>query len=176
MRNLSYFTPALALAACAALAFAVGSATEAALHGCAHCGREESCQKICRLVCEEKKVNVVCWGSKCEDFCLPGHSHRDSKHCEDVCEVEKCNEEEVCSKPRPFIWYDWIPGCSKGIATKKKLMKKTVVKTVPSYRWVVEDLCAQCLRQCEDAPPPAAGAPIPPPPVSGAKVVYGRRE
>lgn len=150
------------------------SAARAGIHGCAHCGCERSCQKVCRLICEEKKVNVVCWGCKCEDFCLSGHSHRDCKHCEEVCEADACSKEGVCSHPKPFVWYDWIPGCSPGIATKKKLMKKTVVKTIPSYKWVVEDLCPQCVNKCQNCDPPSAGAPVPPPPLPGAKLLYGR--
>ena len=34
---------------------------------CAHCGCCCSCQKVCRLVEEEKKVEIVCWGKKCEE-------------------------------------------------------------------------------------------------------------
>jgi hypothetical protein len=177
MRNPFCSPLAIVLSFGTALIIAAASATKAGNHGCAHCGREQSCQKVCRLVCEEKKVNVVCWGGKCEDFCLPGHSQRDGKHCEAACEAEACNQDGICSKPKPFVWHDWIPGCSKGSATKHKLMKKTVVKTVPSYKWVVEDLCPQCLNKCQNCEPPPSGAPVPPPPPApGAKVVYGRVE
>ena len=49
---------------------------------CAHCGCANSCQKVCRLVCEEKKVDVLCWGCKCENFCVPGPSKPGCQHCE----------------------------------------------------------------------------------------------
>lgn len=176
MRRRPYSNTAILFAASTVILIAAATATKAGNHGCARCGREQSCQKVCRLVREEKKVNIVCWGCKCEDFCLPGHSDRDCKHCEAVCETDECNQDGVCSKAKPFVWYDWLPGCSKGIATKNKLMKKTVVKTIPSYKWIVEDLCSQCLKQCDGGAPPT-GTPIPPPPpVPGAKVVYGRVE
>src|SRR5690349_14158950 len=111
----------------------------AALAGdqCAHCGCQ-GCEQVCRLVREEKKVNITCWGCKCEDFCVPGKSCRDGRNCDEVC--DECDG-EVCSAPKKFVWYNWIPGCAENIYTKKKLMKKTITKTVPSYKWVVEDLC-----------------------------------
>ena len=57
--------------------------------------------------------------------------------------------------------------------TKKKLMKKTETVTVPSYKWVVEDLCDNCEANCgcavvgpdDDVPPP--------PETAGAKLLYG---
>lgn len=140
---------------------------------CAHCGCQSSCQKICRLVCEDKKVPVVCWGCKCEDFCLPGHSKRECKHCEDVC--DDCDDPEVCHKPKTFSWYDWVPSCKSHIYTKTKLMKKTVTKTIPSYKWVVEDVCCECEKCC----PVCAvepGAEVPPPPKVAAKLIPGKIE
>jgi len=148
------------------LAVLVASAIRA--HGadgcCAHCGCACSCQKICRLVCEEKKVDVICWGCKCEDFCVPGHSKPGCQHCEKVC--GDCEDPCDCTKPhaksKNFVWTEWIPGCAK-ILTKKKLMQKIVTKKVPSYKWVVEDLCAQCAaaREASDATPVVAAPAAP---------------
>jgi len=45
--------------------------------------------------------------------------------------------------------------------TRKKLMKKTVTKKIPSYKWVVEDLCKECLSK-EEPVKVAADAVIPP--------------
>lgn len=42
-------------------------------------------------------------------------------------------------------------------------MKKTVTKTVPSFKWVVEDLCADCEAKTQDAVVPP-GIAVPPPP------------
>ncbi len=38
------------------------------LHKCQRCGCEAACQKVTRVVCEMKKVKVVCWEVKCEEF------------------------------------------------------------------------------------------------------------
>ncbi len=39
---------------------------------CLHCHRHADCTKVCRLVCEEKKVEVTLWGCETEEFCVPG--------------------------------------------------------------------------------------------------------
>lgn len=109
--------------------------------GCRRCGCVEGCQKVCRLEQVDKKVTVTCWGIESADFCLPGPSKPGCKHCELVCDEE--DPKSPCTKPQPFSWYDWIPGCAT-VHTKQKLMKKTVTKTIPSYKWVVEDLCPAC--------------------------------
>jgi len=134
---------------------------------CARCGCQDCC-KVCRLVREDKKVPVICWGMKCEDFCDQGPSCRGCKNCEEVCQSTEKDATGPCVAPKDFVWYDWIPGCSKGILTKKKLMKKTVTKTVPSFKWVVEDLCAECEAKTQDAVVPP-GVAIPPPPKVDAK-------
>lgn len=136
---------------------------------CAGCGRTGSCQKICRLVCEEKKVQITCWGSQCEDFCLPGPSKPGCQHCELVC-ADDADPKSPCAKPKKFVWTDWIPTSCGKVHTKTKLMKRTVTKKVPSYKWVVEDLCAECESAKEVAGIPE-GASIPPLPLVDAKVL-----
>jgi hypothetical protein len=133
---------------------------------CAHCGCQD-CERVCRLVREDKKVNITCWGCKCEDFCAPGKSCRDGRNCEEVC--DDCDG-EVCTAPKKFVWYNWVPGCAEHIYTKKKLMKKTVVKTIPSYKWVVEDLCPNCQGKCQCAEV-EPGAKIPDPPPVAARIL-----
>jgi len=131
---------------------------------CTHCGYRGSCNKVCRLKYEEKKVDVICYGLKCEDFCVGGCSTRCAKHCEILCEecdgVDPC--EAVSSGPKKFVWSEWTPKRCAKMYTKSKLMKKTITKKIPTYKWVVEDLCAQCetANGAEDIP----GATIPPPP------------
>jgi hypothetical protein len=139
---------------------------------CAHCRNHGSCRKYCRLVYEEKKVEVICWGGQEEDFCLPGPSKRGCKHCELVC--DDCNNTEgVITKPKRFVWYEWIPGCSSRIYTKNKLVKKTEIKKVPSYKWVVEDLCGPCRKNIVDMAVPA-DAEIPSVPTIGEPVQFVR--
>jgi hypothetical protein len=156
-----------------ALLFCCGPiAVAGGLGRCAHCGCHTDCCKVCRLVEEEKKVEVVCYGAKCEDFCIAGPSKRGCQHCETVCDF--CDQPDPKGpdyvKPKAFVWTDWMPGCAE-VFTKKKLMKKTITKKVPSYKWVVEDLCPKCERNSTGASVPA-GTPLPKPPVEGARVKY----
>lgn len=120
-------------------------AGQARAAGCRHCGCHNGCRKVCRLVCEEKKVEITCWGSKEEEFCIPGPSRPGCKHCETVCAEcdDKHDPKSPLVLPKKFVWTEWIPGCAK-VHTRKKLMKRTITKTIPSYKWVVEDLCDQC--------------------------------
>jgi hypothetical protein len=93
---------------------------------CARCGRECPCHKVCRLVCDVKKVEVTCFEVQCEDFCAPlprlcGHG------CCSDCGHGACNP----------------PKCGN-VRTKKTLVKRTVTKEVPTYKCVVEYLCSDC--------------------------------
>ena len=47
--------------------------------------------------------------------------------------------------------------------TKTKLMQKKITVKIPSYKWVVEDLCSQCDAECVSAEI-KPGTKIPPPP------------
>jgi hypothetical protein len=142
---------------------------------CARCGCHDSCQKVCRLVCEEKKVDVICWGMKCEDFCVPGPSKPCCKQCDVVCDDCGKNHKEgdPVATPHRFIWRDWIPSAHANIYTKKKLMQRIDTKKVPSYKWVVEDLCKKCESKTESASV-EPGAQIPPAPDVDAKVLVAR--
>jgi hypothetical protein len=124
------------------------------------------------LVFEEKKVNVSCWGCKAEDFCLPGPSKPGCRHCDEVCApCEAGAEADVCVRPKRFVWWEWAPGCSAGVHTRTKLMRKFVVRKIPAYKWVVEDLCDHCEAHCTCAEVPA-GAEVPLPPKTDAKLKY----
>lgn len=130
---------------------------------CAHCGcRNAPVQKTCRLVCEQKKVTVTCWGCKEEDFCVPGPSRPGCKHIETVCD-ESADPKAPCSQPKKFAWTEWSASSCAKVYTKQKLMKKTVTKTVPSYKWVVETLCEQCQAGCAPVSVPV-GTHVPPAP------------
>lgn len=138
---------------------------------CAHCGHGGECCKVCRLVCEDKKVEVICWGVKCEEFCVPCHGKRCDEHCEMVCDECDSDPETPYSKPKRFIWYDWLP-TKATMHTRHKLMKKTITKNVPTYKWVVEDLCPHCSANCPCASI-EPGTELPPvPPVPGASLKY----
>ncbi len=142
---------------------------------CDHCGCDAPCQKVCRLVKHEKKVDVVCWGCKCEDFALPKPSTPGCKHCDEVCLAgEAGNAGPDCVKPKAFVWREWLPGCGATIHTKRKLMKRVESRKLPSFKWEVETLCPRCEAGAEvaDYDPDQA---IPLPPASDAKLLYGQR-
>lgn len=135
---------------------------------CAHCGDASACQRVCRLVSEDRKVTTTCWGYQCEEFCVPGPSKPGCKHCETVCDECKDAESKVHVKPHRLVWSDWNPACFANRFTKAKLMKKTESKKVQGYKWVVEDVCAACVSRCALVDPPADNAEIPPlPPERG---------
>lgn len=116
---------------------------------CDHCGKTVQCRKVCHLKTEEKKVEVTCWGSKCEPFCVPGPSERGCQHCETVCQQCQTDDPTVpYAEPKRFLWSEWRPGCAE-VHYRKKLMKKTVTVKVPTHKWVVEDLCTECCAQCK---------------------------
>ncbi|MFN0053881.1 MAG: hypothetical protein ACKV0T_17010 [Planctomycetales bacterium] len=117
---------------------------------CVRCGCEP-CEKVCRLVREEKKITVTCLGYKDEEICVGGRSERGAKNCEMVCD-ENCDPEKLCSQPKRRVWFDWEPKNPPTIYTKRKLMRKTITKKVPSFKWVVEDLCEQCRQKAETEP------------------------
>lgn len=139
-----------------------------AIGACALCGHHGPCNKVCRLKCEDKKVEVICWGLKRENFCVNGCSKRCEKHCEIIC--EECNHvdpyEQASFGPKKFVWSDWIPRHCAKMYTKNKLVKKTVTKKIPTYKWVVEDLCPHCelktnnteVTPVSTVPPPQATA------------------
>jgi hypothetical protein len=138
---------------------------------CAHCGRSPiQCQKICRLKKEDRKITTTCWGMECEDFCVPGPSTPDCQQYEMVC-AKGPEDKKICAQPKRLVWTSWIPGCDAEIFTKRKLMKKTVTKTVPSFKWVVEDACPQCIAAIEPVAVPK-GVKIPPAPqIDGARIL-----
>ena len=84
---------------------------------CSHCGCHSHLKKVCRLVCDTKKVTDVDYAVKCEDICLHGRSKKCGCEC--------------------------IPTCHK-IKTVKKLLKIETTREVPVYKCVVEAICGNC--------------------------------
>ena len=113
---------------------------------CVHCGCQQQVKKVCRIEKVDKKITVTCWGAQDEEFLIGDPSTPDKEHCETVCtkNSEDKLDDKVCASPKALKWTSWIPGNCATVFTKTKLMKKTVTKTVPSYKWVIEDVCAQC--------------------------------
>jgi hypothetical protein len=109
------------------------------IYGC--CSRP-ACGKICKLVCETKKITAVGYGCECETICIPGRSQQGCKHCETRC----CCDSDVkgCEPKIEFCWYDWFPcGCGKP-RTVRVLTKYEAEKEVCWYHWEVVDGCNGC--------------------------------
>jgi hypothetical protein len=138
---------------------------------CASCGCKNAPEKTCRLVKTTKKIKVICYGCKSEDFCVPGRSQKCTTHCEDGACAKSCGCKTACScdqAPKDsFKWTEWIPGCAT-MRTKKVLVKYEVTKEVPSYKWVVEAACARCCGEGATKEIGGAAAPIPPVPTSAS--------
>jgi hypothetical protein len=141
-----------------------GSATAADRCGtpdsCGHCGRRSVCNKVCRVVCEMKKVTKVVWTVECDEFCapLPGCGHGCGS-CGDACGCgeESCDScaKDACAelRSRPLV----APKCGK-VRCRKTLVKKEITCEVPAYKCVVEFRCPGCEADCsaEEATPAAA--------------------
>jgi hypothetical protein len=160
----SVFPPLLTLA----LTLLAGAISYAGGGLCDQCGCD-GCNKVCRLVREDRKITVNCWAMKKEKFCLGGPSCPGCEHCEMVCDEKTGDPKAPCAEAKRMVWIDWIPNCHARMFTKNKLMKKTVTKTVPGFKWVVEDLCGECKSKVQAAEIPP-GADVPPPPVRAANV------
>ena len=142
--------------------------------GCDYCGCDAGgCRTICRLEKTEKTVDVTCWACKSEEFCIPGKSHRNCKHCEMMCmscgagDTDDCGCNQLVPRPRKRVWYSWIPGCAR-VQTRKKLYRKTTQVKIPTYKWVVERVCPACEAHIE-AVPIGRGATTARPPVAESK-------
>ncbi len=191
-------TMALAAAACLALALPAeaqqacgpadpGCCTSAGK--CCHCGSCAPCKKVCRIVCEMKKVEITCWDVECEDFCpLLPRLGRDP--CSPSASSDCTPEPSCCGSCGPCT-----SGCPERcikppkcglMRTKKKLVKRTVTREVPVYKCVVECVCCDCRggekggvpTEAEPALPPEAPPPmkavssetIPPAPIPASSI------
>lgn len=119
-----------------------------AAEACARCCQRSACCKVCVLESETKKVEITCWGCKSEDFCMPGRSIPNADHCQMIdCGASQSASTKTESKPKRFLWTDWTPRCAT-VMTKKKLMKRTVIKEIPTFKWVAKELCDVCNSEC----------------------------
>lgn len=129
---------------------------------CARCGRS-NCEPVCRLVPEPRKVGTTCWGVKYEEFCVSGPSCREAHVCEEACCETDCPP-KVETQPKTWRWWRWSPPKTARVFPRAKLMKKTVTKSVPGYKWVLEPLCPVCVAAIEhpEIDNPAEIPPLPP--------------
>jgi len=91
-----------------------------------HC---HACGKVCRVVCEMKKIKKTVWVVECEEFCVPLPGCCEGKrHC---CQTSGCRDS--CASPRRPMS---VPRCGK-VRCRKKLIKKEFTYAVPVYKCVV---------------------------------------
>jgi hypothetical protein len=124
---------------CCALVLLAGAASAQASDCCDSCGCDAQCCKVCRCVPSTKKVTKTEYDCECEDFCVPGPSLRTVCH-------DECGKKKII----------YTPTCAE-VRTRKKLVKKETSKTVPTTKWVVENLCPKCSSQKTSEPAPNDG-------------------
>ncbi len=108
-----------------------------------------ACGKVCKLVCETKKLTSICYGCQSKDICLPNPSRSGCKHCA-AC-YGKCPPDSSanCQDSPPkcqFCWRDWFAcGCAES-RTVHVLTKYQAEKEICWYHWeVVDATCCDCV-------------------------------
>jgi hypothetical protein len=134
----------MALGIVATSAWSTGAARAGEMtYGCA---TRPACGKICKLVCETKKLQAVGYGYKCESICIPSRSRRGCKHCDTTCCAG--DDLEGCAPKIEFCWYDWFAcGCATP-RTVKVLTKYQAERKIDSFHWeVVDASCCDSVTQ-----------------------------
>ncbi len=113
-----------------------------------------ACGKVCKLVCEPKKLVSIGYGSECKQICIPGPSEPGCQHCACCCGERKCAPCACCQPTAPlfkFCWRDWCPcGCAQPRSVKV-LTKYQLEKKVRWYHWEVVDAhCCNCAHAIDD--------------------------
>lgn len=107
-----------------------------------------ACGKVCKLVCETRKLVDVGYGNECKAICLPAPSRPGCKHCATICGECKCDPCTNCETTAPkfeFCWRDWFAcGCTTP-RNIKVLTKYQAEKKICWYHWeVVDASCCDC--------------------------------
>jgi hypothetical protein len=110
-----------------------------------------ACGKVCKLVCETKKLTAIGYGCECKDICIPDPSRAGCKHCA-VCygkgACDTCGGCQSCPPKCQFCWRDWFAcGCAEPRSVRV-LTKYQAEKKICWYHWEVVD--AAC---CDGASP-----------------------
>jgi len=107
-----------------------------------------TCGKVCKLVCETKKLTATCYGSQPKDFCIPEPSRRGCKHCAECYgkSTDPCTDCNTCQPKCEFCWRDWFAcGCAQP-RTVRVLTKYQAEKEICWYHWeVVDASCGDCV-------------------------------
>src|SRR5262245_13940383 len=119
------------------------------------CCTRPACGKVCKLVCEKKKLTAFGYGYECKDICIPCPSQCGCKHCDVCCGECKCEDNcGCCCTPAgpacKFCWRDWFAcGCAQP-RTVKVLTKYQCEKKIDWYHWEVVDAgCCDGINCCD---------------------------
>lgn len=116
----------------------IAAANEFALE----CACPARCGKVCKLVCEKKKLTAICFGCECDEICIPGPSRAGGKHCATCngeCTADACTDCQNHPPQCEFCWRDWFAcGCARP-RTVKVLTKYQAEKEIGWYHWEVTD-------------------------------------
>lgn len=114
-----------------------------------------ACGKVCKLVCETRRLTSIGYGSKCKSICLPDPSRAGCKHGA-IC-YGKCDDKpgDCCPNCQPkceFCWRDWFAcGCAQPRMVHV-LTKYQAEKKICWYHWeVVDAACCDCAEPTEAA-------------------------
>jgi hypothetical protein len=133
----------------AEVALVLGPAHVAAGDECLLDWSRPACGKVCKLVCEKKKLTAICYGCKCNEICIPAPSRQGCKHCATCYGDCVCDPCAACQDAGPkcdFCWYDWFAcGCAKPRSVRV-LTKYQAEKEICWYHWeVVDAACCDCV-------------------------------
>lgn len=116
-----------------------------------------SCGKVCKLVCETKKLTSICYGCESKDICIPDPSREGCKHCA-VCygkdAADSCGDCQSCPPKCQFCWRDWFAcGCAQPRRVRV-LTKYQAEKNICWYHWEVVDAAGcDCMTRSGRAAP-----------------------
>jgi hypothetical protein len=116
-----------------------------------------ACGKVCKLVCDTKKLTAIGYGVECKSMCIPEPSRAGCKHCA-VCygkdDGKPCDGCPNCPPKCEFCWRDWFAcGCAQP-RTVRVLTKYQAEKKICWYHWEVVDAgCCDCASPSEPASP-----------------------
>jgi hypothetical protein len=133
-------------------------ATAPADEFCLDCTRP-TCGKVCRLVCEKKKLTANCYACECKQICIPDPSREGCKHCAvcyGECPAPSCDPCQAHTPKCEFCWKDWFAcGCAQP-RTVKVLTKYQAEREIGWYHWEVVD-AACCDAVSKNGSAPASG-------------------
>ena len=116
-----------------------------------------TCGKVCKLVCDTKKLTSIGFGSECKSICIPEPSRAGCKHCA-VCygksDGKPCDGCPNCPPKCEFCWRDWFAcGCAQP-RTVRVLTKYQAEKKICWYHWeVVDAACCDCVNPNDPTSP-----------------------